>query len=105
MNVNVARQIVVTTLQNALIGQLKPYTNVTPQCLTDAILAKVDFSKPYSEIESEKLITTIIDIIKNLDDEMRIELNNLKGEEKLLANFIHGKLTAYAEIIELIKSL
>lgn len=105
MDTNVAKQIMITTLQRGLTGNLKLHANITPQKLADAIIAKIDFSKPYSEMENERLVSTLIDSINNLDKEMREELDTLKREEKLLANFIHGKLTAYAEILNIIKSL
>jgi hypothetical protein len=36
---------------------------------------------------------------------MNDELNKLTKEEKLFGNFIRGKLTAYAEVLDILKTL
>lgn len=99
------REILIVTLQKGLVGNLTPKSNVTPQKLADAIISNVNFSKSYTEMENERLVSTLRTALSDFDKDMHQELDKLKREEKLLANFIHGKLTAYAEILEIINSL
>lgn len=99
------REILIVTLQRGLTGNLIPQSSVTPQKLADAIISKVDFSKSYGEMENERLVSTLKNKVSKFNTEMHKELDELKREEKLLANFIHGKLTAYAEILDIINSI
>jgi hypothetical protein len=100
METNKATQIIVNILQKSLAGKLDPSCYFNPQFVADAIAAKVDFGKGYVELKNDKLISIINDIIYKKRDEMVDELKKLTESEKLLANFIKGKITAYDEILE-----
>ena len=48
---------------------------------------------------------SLIDTVISYNNEMKKELENLADDEKLLKNFIKGKLTAYEEILSIINNL
>ena len=103
-----ANQIIVEILQNALVGQLYPSSNFNPQHVVEAIAAKVEFDKTYSDSTSDNLVGIITDDIIAKRNEMKemIETNsNFIVSDILLANFIRGKLTAYEEMLSIIKQL
>lgn len=101
-----AREIIINTIQSALIGNIKETSNISPQFIADSIITNVQFGKLSTELQNEKLINIIINSIDKFKNEMNNEFNNLDSDnEKLLRNFIIGKITAYNEIIEIINNL
>jgi len=99
------KQIIIGLLQSTLIGKLKEDSSFNPQQVADAIVAKIDFEKPYNEIKNDKFIYDIKELIIKHKNDNNQELKKLKPEEKLLGNFIHGKLTICDEILDEVNSL
>jgi len=93
-----AKQIIVRVLQNALTGQLDPSSHFNPQFVADAIADKVNFEKSYGDVKNERLIKSIM-ASKN---DVKAELDKLSPDEKLLANFIRGKLEVYEELLSVL---
>lgn len=103
---NRAKQIIVEILQAALAGKIDTSTNVNPQHIADAIAAKVVFEKTYSTYNKDEVIGKLIDEIVSYHDEMKGELDKIDiEEERLLKNFMLGKLAAYNEVLDLIDNL
>ena len=105
---NEEKTIIIEALQSYMAGKLDSSTNFNPQFLADSILKKIQLNKPIGEIGWEKLSELRMKLnegIQVLDDDMRKELEILKVDEKLFANFLRGKLTAYAEIMDLLRKL
>lgn len=103
-----AKLIIINVLQDALTGELKSFSKFSPQFVADAVLKKVELGRTYSESKGKKIneITESMEIsINSFKDSMEDELSILGSDEKLLANFIRGKLTAYQEILETINNL
>lgn len=98
-----ANQIIVEVLQNALAGQLDPSSNVNPQFIAEAISSKVVFEKAYEHERMDEAFGALIDAIVKTKDFTEGELNRLNPNEKLLANFLRGKITSYEEVLGLIK--
>ena len=99
------KDILIDALQSYMIGKIDPSANFSPQALADALIAKVNFNRPLGEIGWDKLNqlrSKLNDAIRVLDEDMKKEMKLLKPEEKLLANFVRGKLTAYAEILDVL---
>lgn len=105
METNRAKEIIVSILQTALTGKLDSSSNFRPQDVADAIENKINFGKCYNDIKNDKILSNIIDDITNKKNEMKKELENLNKDEKLLINFLLGKLTAYDEILEHINNI
>jgi len=105
MEKNRIREIIIELLQETLKGKLDPSTNFNPNFLAEAIMTKVDFEKPYGEIMNEKLIESLTIAVSELEKEMDEEYENLEEQEKLLKNFVRGKLHAYKEVIDVIRKL
>ena len=105
MEKNRIREIITELLQKTLKGKLDPSMNFNPIHLSDAIITKVDFEKPYGEIMNEKLVESLQSAISELEKEMDEEYENLEEDEKLLKNFVRGKLHAYQEVIDVIEKL
>lgn len=105
METNRAKEIIVSILQRALTGQLDASSNVNPQFIADAIATKIDFGKSYTELKNDRIISTLIEAIMINKNSMKNEFEKLTEKEKLLANFIKGKLTAYEEILNTINKL
>lgn len=105
MEINKAKQTIITILQNALMGHLDPSSNFKPQDVADAIEDKINFGKCYNDVKNDKILSNIINDIKCKQDEMNKCLNDLKENDKLLANFIRGKITAYDEILNYINNI
>jgi hypothetical protein len=105
METNRAKEIIVSVLQTALTGHLDPSSNFSPQDVADAISVKVDFEKTHGDSRCDNIIGTILDRILKYRDEMKAELETLSEDDKLLMNFIRGKLTAYEEILDVLKTL
>lgn len=94
-----AKQVIVTILQKSLTGQLDPSSNFNPQFVASAIADKVNFEKSYDNVKAERLIKTVIALKKNMQD----ELVKLTPEDTLLKNFLRGKITAYDELLSVLK--
>lgn len=101
-----------TLEKNNLINLIQLYatgkvTNgFNPQALAEAISQKVAFNQPinvFSANKNHEVIRNLSKGISALKKEMEAELKNLDKEEKLLANFIRGKITAYQELKDLLK--
>jgi hypothetical protein len=104
MDTSMTREILIATLQTALVGNLKLTSNVNPQNLADAIITKLNFNKTSVENTNDKMAIVLISIVKGLKDEMKDELKSLSENEKLLKNFVHGKITAYEEMLNTLKT-
>ena len=99
------KDTIIEILQSYMTGKLDPSSNFNPQFLADSIVQKIEFNKPIGEIGWLKLNETrtkLNEAIGALDASMKAEMKLLKPEEKLFANFIRGKLTAYAEILDIL---
>jgi len=105
MEIDRAKQIIVSILQQTLIGQLDPSSHFNPQFVAEAIAAKVDFGKTYSELKNDKVVGKLVEAIVANKTEMTEKLEKLTDDKKLLVNFIRGKLTAYEEILNAINTL
>jgi len=98
--------------KDLLIGLIQTYatgkvTNgFSPQILAEAINQKIDFTQPidiFSANKNRDVVRKLTRGVKALKKEMEGELKKLDKEEKLFANFLRGKITAYQEIIDLLK--
>ena len=105
---NEEKDILIDALQSYMIGKLDPSANFSPQALADALITKVNFNRPIGEAGWSKLNEMRLKLneaIRLLDDDMKREMRLLQPEEKLLANFVRGKLTAYAEILDVLTKI
>jgi hypothetical protein len=102
---NRANEIIVEVLQSALAGQLDPSSNVNPRFIAEAIAAKVNFEKTYDGLKGDKVASALVEKISALGVEMTEELDKLTSDQKMLENFIRGKLTAYTEILAIFNTL
>jgi len=105
MKTNRANQVIIEILQKSLAGQLISSSNFNPQFVAEAIAAKVEFEKSYSNVKNDKAIGTIKDAVLELQAEASKELKNISEDEKLLKNFVHGQLTSYSKILDAINKL
>lgn len=105
METSRANQIIVEVLQECLKGQLDPSSNFNPQNVAAAISTKVEFEKTYSNTKGDAVAGTLIDKITSYISTMESELTLINPEELIFANFIRGKITAYNEVLDLIKTL
>jgi len=105
MGTNKAKEIIVTILQNALAGQLDSSSNLNPRCIADAIASMVEFEKEYVNVGNDKVVETLRDSITTKRTEMQTEYGAINESEKILRNFINGKITAYDEMLEILKKL
>ena len=103
MEKNRAHEIIVEVLQKALTGKLLDDVNL--HNIADAIAAKVQFEKSYTNSKNDKVLGKLIDIIAEYNNKMNEEHNVLTSDQFLLKNFIQGKLTAYSEILAEINNL
>ena len=102
------RNILIGLLQEHLGGKIKPEANFNPQFLADAILTKLNLNQSTDGFETKRLrglITEASAKIDNLNADMQAELDALKPEEKLFANFIKGKQTSYLEVADILKGI
>lgn len=100
-----ANEIIIEILQKALTGQLDSSSNISPKVIAEAISTRVVFEKAYEIAEVDNAIGTLIDLIVEFKKTMQDELENLDPCDKLLSNFIRGKITAYEQILEVINNL
>lgn len=98
--------------RDLLIGLIQTYatgkvTNgFNPQALAEAISQQVNFNQPIDIFSANKNRDVVLKItrgVKSLKNDMEAELKNLDKEEKLFANFLRGKITAYKELLDLLK--
>jgi hypothetical protein len=99
------KNIIIELLQSSLAGKLDPSVNFRPQFLADAIIQKINFNQPIDNWVNLNSVEKIKIGIAALDASMLDELNKLTKEEKLFGNFLRGKLTAYAEVLDILKTL
>jgi len=98
--------VIVTTLQQTLAGQLKLDTQFNPQRVADAIIEKINFQQPTNEAKFHEIIETIIDSVETCQNELNDEFEELdQDKEKLLRNFIRGKIIAYQEMIDILNKI
>jgi len=98
-----AKLTIIKILQSSLSGELKSFSKFNPQFVADAIIEKTEFDRTYSEAEGKKVTETIESMKSTINifkDSMQKELSTLGKDEKLLANFIRGKLTSYEEVLD-----
>ena len=98
------KDLLIDVIQSYAIGKVN--SDFSPQALAAAILKKVDFNKPISEISASRnrdILRTFRQGISDFKNSMDSELKKLNKEEKLFANFLRGKITAYQEVKNLIK--
>lgn len=100
-----ANQIIIEILQNAVKGCIDSSSNFNPQNVAEAITTKVQFEKTYNDSKSDTITGTLIDKIMSYSASMESELTLINPDEIVFANFLRGKITAYNEILDLIKSL
>lgn len=105
METNRAKDIIIKILQESLKGHLDSSSNLNPGFIADAISAKVDFEKEYTIRNNDRIVETLITKIKELEVDMEEEMSILPDDERLLRNYIKGKLIAYKEILDIIKKL
>lgn len=102
------RELLVTLIQSYVSGKIKPDAEFNPQFLADAILTKLNLNQSTDGFETKRLrglITEASSQIEKLNSEMQIELDSLKPEETLFANFIRGKQTSYSEVNDILNKL
>jgi len=103
MKPNKANKIILELLQKSLAGKISD-NEFNPRFLAEAIEAKINFEKPYHEIRNDMLVEGLKGSLVLLENEMNEELK-MNKEDKLLCNFIRGKLTAYMEIFDIIANV
>ena len=94
----------VTLIQVYATGKVNNF--FSPQVLAEAISEKIDFEQPidiFSANKNREAIKNAKKQIRALKKDMEEELKKLDKEEKLFANFLRGKITAYKEVLDLIK--
>jgi hypothetical protein len=94
----------ITLIQIYATGKVN--SGFSPQVLAEAISQKVDFDQPidiFSANKNRDVVRKISAGVRKLKSEMEGELKKLDKEEKLFANFLRGKITAYKELIDLLK--
>jgi len=102
METNRAKDIIVEILQTALTNKVKIGEIVNPQAIAEAIALRVEFEKSIDTVKPDKIIESILAGIEFHKADTNKELSNLHSDEKLLANFAHGKLAAYNEIQDIL---
>lgn len=101
MNSDKAKTIIINILQKTLIGELKEDSKFNPQWVADAIVKRIQFETTLTEKQTTEIIETIIDKITEAKEENESEFESLNSEtEKLLRNFIRGKVTAKKQLNE-----
>jgi hypothetical protein len=94
----------ITLIQIYATGKVN--SGFSPQILAEAISKQVDFDQPidiFSANKNKDVIRKGRQGISKLKKEMEAELKKLNKDEKLFANFLRGKVTAYQEIRDLLK--
>jgi hypothetical protein len=104
VDTNRANEIIIEVIQNALIGELDPSSNVNPRFIAEAIAAKVNFEKTNNGSKSDKIIGTLIDIIVKLRNEKNKDLKEIQ-DNTLLKNYALGRIDSYTELLDIINEL
>lgn len=98
------KDTLITLIQ--IYGTGKVNSEFSPQALAEAISKQVDFDQPidiFSANKNRDVVRKVRQGLSQLKKEMEIELKKLGKDEKLFANFLRGKITAYREIRDLLK--
>jgi hypothetical protein len=110
MNKEANREAIIKILQDAL----KPTRDLSPQYIADSILYELEYLKTTNDLHNDsvtnavekakiKLLGSLQNAVTDLQAATDEDLKNTtKEDEVLLRNFIHGKLTAYEEFIDII---
>ena len=91
------KEIIVSLIQDSLMGKIDPSANFNPQFLADAILKKLEFKESMAERNTKSIneaISKFNTMIEDIDNDMETEMEQLGVDEVLLKNFIKGQLTA-----------
>lgn len=99
MDVNLMKDTIVKVLQLAL----SPNKNLSPQYIADAIIFELNYAKNSKDMMKDELKGQLQVTVDALEVEANLDMNQLNEDEKLLRNFVHGKLEAYKEIKDLIE--
>lgn len=94
----------ITLIQIYATGKVT--SDFSPQVLAEAISKKVDFDQPidiFSANKNKDVLRKLRGGVRSLKKDMDGELKKLDKEEKLFANFLRGKITAYQELMDLLK--
>jgi len=95
LNLSQTENTIVKLIQAFLKGKIKKGEDVKPLFIANAIIKKVEFDKPFTnKIYQEELINSFRFFVDSLKSNMNDELSKLREDEKLLANFINGQITA-----------
>lgn len=98
------KDTLITLIQIYGTGKVLP--GFSPQVLAEVISKQVDFDQPidiFSANKNKEVVRKGRQGISQLKKEMEVELKKLSKDEKLFANFLRGKITAYKEIKDLLK--
>ena len=98
-------EILVSILQTTLAGKIKADSDINPVHIAKAMIAKVEFAKPFNNIENERVVNILSSTILSNKSDMDEELKTVKPDEKILGNFVRGKITAYEEILDALKNI
>ena len=99
---------IIKVLQKALTGELKAFSKFSPQEIANVIITKTDFERSYKETENKKVFEVKEAMEKSIESfkfDMENELSMLGKDEKLLANFVRGKLTSYEEMLDKLNNI
>jgi len=98
------KDTLITLIQVYATGKVNSGFN--PQVLAETISQRVDFDQPidiFSANKNRDVIRKLSNGVRALKKDMEGELKKLDKEEKLFANFLRGKITAYQELMDLLK--
>jgi hypothetical protein len=98
------KDTLITLIQIYATGKVN--SDFNPQALAEGISQKIDFDQPidiFSANKNRDVVRKLKQGLSKLKKEMEEELKKLNKEEKLFANFLRGKITAYQEIKDLLK--
>lgn len=102
------RNIIIETIQSALVGHLDSSSNFNPASLANAIETKISFNESFEEKNVKQVKEFIIHInetINDIDNDMNNELEQLGPDETVLKNFIMGQKTACEKIRESLNNI
>ena len=95
---------IIALIQTYAAGKVNP--GFSPQALAEAISQQIKFNQPidiFSANKNKDVVQKVRQGLSKLKKEMAEELKKLDKDEKLFANFLKGKITAYQEIRDLLK--
>ena len=98
------KDLLVSLIQNYAIGKVN--SEFSPQILAESIFKQVNINRPIDIFlagKNKETIKKVSNGLPVLKKDMENELEKLDEEEKLFANFLRGKITAYQEINDLLK--